>query len=184
MCGTIVPDLLLCTSASMSMSRSQRPPNVKKYVAVPTLRRVQTTTISPRTSPHSTPPVVCLGHSASTSSVCPSHAASPVVDAAAWVGTGKSTCCLSLMAALRANFAVVDVFCGSNCEKQFYGRCKSERLFLHDRLSKLGLRQVLNRQRLALKYHCPMHNALLVVDDTEALSDKLLDGDKIHASSV
>ena len=82
----------------------------------------------------------------------------------AWHGTGKSTCCMSLLVALRHNFPVINVFSGSEADNPFYSHC-IPKLFINARVSKRGLKQFINRQRLAIAHNSPLKDALLILDD-------------------
>lgn len=96
-------------------------------------------------------------------------------------GTGKSTCCMSLLVELRMNFPVINVFSGSiqalslasnratlrlsfESDNPFYSLC-IPKLFINAKVSKRGLKQFINRQRLALKFNSPLKDALLILDD-------------------
>ena len=39
------------------------------------------------------------------------------------------------------------------------------KLLIHDKISKRGLKQFINRQRLAIAHNCPLKDALLILDD-------------------
>lgn len=93
-------------------------------------------------------------------------------------GTGKSTCCRSLLAELCYNYPVINVFSGSETDSPFNrGACthivhRSEayssiipRLFVHNRITQKGLKMFVNRQRLAIGYGSPLQDALLILDD-------------------
>ena len=78
--------------------------------------------------------------------------------------TGKSTCCMSLLTELRSNFPIINVFSGSEADNPFYGHV-IPKIFIHSRVSKKGLKQFINRQKLALRHDSPLKDALLVLDD-------------------
>jgi hypothetical protein len=71
---------------------------------------------------------------------------------------------MSLLVELRTNFPVINVFSGSEADNPFYSLC-IPKLFINAKVSKRGLKQFINRQRLALKYNSPLKDALLVLDD-------------------
>ena len=79
-------------------------------------------------------------------------------------GTGKSTCCNSLLADLCYSFPVINVFSGSEGDNPFYSSV-IPRLFVHNRVNQKGLKMFVNRQRLALNYGSPITDALLILDD-------------------
>lgn len=71
---------------------------------------------------------------------------------------------MSLLVDLRMNFPVINVFSGSESDNPFYSLCVPK-LYINQKVSKRGLKQFINRQRLALKYNSPLTDALLVLDD-------------------
>ena len=79
-------------------------------------------------------------------------------------GTGKSTCCRSLLSDLCRSFPVVNVFSGSEGDNPFYSDM-IPKLFVHNKISQKGLKMFVNRQRLAIGYDAPMKDALLILDD-------------------
>ena len=79
-------------------------------------------------------------------------------------GTGKSTCCKSLLADLCYNYPVISVFSGSEGDNPFYSAILP-RLYVHNRISQKGLKMFVNRQRLAINYASPLTDALLILDD-------------------
>ena len=79
-------------------------------------------------------------------------------------GMGKSTCCMSLLVQLRHNFPVINVFSGSEADNPFYSTC-IPKLFINAKVSKKGLKQFINRQRLAIGHNSPLKDALLILDD-------------------
>lgn len=80
------------------------------------------------------------------------------------LGTGKSTCCMSLLNQLRFNFPIVNVFSGSEADNPYYSLCVPK-LFINTTVTRKGLKQFINRQRLALAHDAPLKDALLVLDD-------------------
>ena len=79
-------------------------------------------------------------------------------------GTGKSTCCRSLLADLRYCFPVINVFSGSEGDNPFYSHF-IPKLFIQNKISQKGLKMFVNRQRLAIGYNSPLKDALLILDD-------------------
>lgn len=79
-------------------------------------------------------------------------------------GTGKSTCCRSLLSELCYNYPVINVFSGSEGDNPFYGSI-IPKLFVHNRITQKGLKMFVNRQRLAIGYGSPLQDALLILDD-------------------
>jgi hypothetical protein len=77
-------------------------------------------------------------------------------------GTGKSTCCKSLLSDLRYNFPVINVFSGSEGENAFYGAV-IPKLFVQNRITQKGLKMFVNRQRLAIGCDSPLKDALLIL---------------------
>ena len=71
---------------------------------------------------------------------------------------------MSLLVELRHNFPVINVFSGSEADNPFYGTC-IPKLFINSRVSKRGLKQFINRQRLAIAHNSPLKDALLILDD-------------------
>jgi hypothetical protein len=79
-------------------------------------------------------------------------------------GTGKSTCCKSLLSELQHAFPVINVFSGSEGDNPFYSDM-IPKLFIQNKISQKGLKMFVNRQRLAIGYDSPMKDALLILDD-------------------
>ena len=79
-------------------------------------------------------------------------------------GTGKSTCCKSLLSDLAGNYPVISVFSGSEADNPFYSLC-IPKLFIQTRITRRGLKQFINRQRLAINHDSPLKDALLILDD-------------------
>ena len=79
-------------------------------------------------------------------------------------GTGKSTCCKSLLADLCHSFPVINVFSGSEGDNPFYSDM-IPKLFIQNKISQKGLKMFVNRQRLAIGYDAPLKDALLILDD-------------------
>jgi hypothetical protein len=79
-------------------------------------------------------------------------------------GTGKSTCCKSLLSDLAANYPVISVFSGSEADNPFYSLC-IPKVFIQTRITRKGLKQFINRQRLAISHDSPLKDALLILDD-------------------
>ena len=79
-------------------------------------------------------------------------------------GTGKSTCCKSLLADLRYCFPVINVFSGSEGDNQFYSHF-IPKMYIQNKISQKGLKMFVNRQRLAIAYDSPLKDALLILDD-------------------
>ena len=93
-------------------------------------------------------------------------------------GTGKSTCCKSLLSDLAANYPVISVFSGSEADNPFYSLC-IPKLFIQTRITRKGLKQFINRQRLAISHNSPLKDSLLILDDCfETLSS--LDNDMMR----
>lgn len=80
------------------------------------------------------------------------------------IGTGKSTCCKSLLSDLASNYPVISVFSGSEADNPFYSLC-IPKLFIQTRITRKGLKQFINRQRLAISHDSPLKDALLILDD-------------------
>ena len=79
-------------------------------------------------------------------------------------GTGKSTCCKSLLAELCYSYPIINVFSGSEGENPFYSDM-IPKLFIQNKISQRGLKMFVNRQRLAINYDSPLKDALLILDD-------------------
>lgn len=79
-------------------------------------------------------------------------------------GTGKSTCCRSLLADLRYAYPVVAVCSNSETDNPFYSTMLP-RLFVHTKLTNKVLKMFINRQRLALGCNSPLKDGLLILDD-------------------
>jgi hypothetical protein len=79
-------------------------------------------------------------------------------------GTGKSTCCKSLLAELCYSYPVINVFSGSEGDNPFYSGM-IPKLFIQSRISQKGLKMFVNRQRLAIGHDTPLKDALLILDD-------------------
>lgn len=79
-------------------------------------------------------------------------------------GMGKSTCCMSLLVQLRYNYPVINVFSGSEADNPFYS-LSIPKLFINAKVSKRGLKQFINRQRLAIAHNSVLTDALLILDD-------------------
>jgi hypothetical protein len=80
------------------------------------------------------------------------------------LGTGKSTCCKSLLSDLAVNYPVISVFSGSEADNPFYSLC-IPKLFIQTRITRKGLKQFINRQRLAISHNSPLKDSLLILDD-------------------
>lgn len=79
-------------------------------------------------------------------------------------GTGKSTCCMSLLHQLVYNFPIINVFSGSEADNPYYSLC-IPKLFIQTNVTRKGLKQFINRQRLVLGHDTPLKNGLLILDD-------------------
>ena len=79
-------------------------------------------------------------------------------------GTGKSTCCKSLLSELCYAYPIVNVFSGSEGDNPFYSGT-IPKLFLQNKITLRGLKMFVNRQNLAINYDCPLKDALLILDD-------------------
>ena len=79
-------------------------------------------------------------------------------------GTGKSTCCKSLLSDLSHCYPVINVFSGSEGDNPFYADILPK-LFIQNKISQKGLKMFVNRQRLAIGYDSPLKDALLILDD-------------------
>lgn len=93
-------------------------------------------------------------------------------------GTGKSTCCMSLLNELRYSFPIINVFSGSEADNPYYSLC-IPKIFINTNVTRKGLKQFINRQRLALAHDTPLKDALLILDDCFE-SPQALDNDMMH----
>ena len=71
---------------------------------------------------------------------------------------------MSLLYELSHNYPVISVFSGTEADNPFYSRC-IPKLFIHAKVSKRGLKQFINRQRLSIGLDSPLKDALLILDD-------------------
>ena len=71
---------------------------------------------------------------------------------------------MSLLNQLRYNFPIINVFSGSEADNPYYSLC-IPKLLINTTVTRKGLKQFINRQRLALNHDTPLKDALLVLDD-------------------
>ena len=71
---------------------------------------------------------------------------------------------MSLLTELRSNYPVISVFSGSEADNPFYSYV-IPKVFIQAKVSKRGLKQVINRQKLAIAHDSPLKDALLILDD-------------------
>lgn len=93
-------------------------------------------------------------------------------------GMGKSTCCKSLLADLRYHYPIVSVCSGSEADNTFYSTM-IPKLFIHNHITPKFLKQIINRQRLAIGHDSPLKESLLILDDCFE-SPTQLDNDMIR----
>lgn len=86
---------------------------------------------------------------------------------------------MSLLSQLVYNFPIINVFSGSEADNPYYSLC-IPKLFIQTNVTRKGLKQFINRQRLALGHDTPLKNGLLILDDCFE-SPQALDNDIFRA---
>lgn len=80
---------------------------------------------------------------------------------------------MSLLNQLQYSFPIINVFSGSEADNPYYSLC-IPKLFIQTHVTRKGLKQFINRQRLALGHDTPMKNGLLILAQGEGRGLRIL----------